>query len=467
MASGGCADARQARSSKPVHRPTRECKADITEAGGRIVNNNNMKPIAQSPEGRFLLDLFDAGLQAVHPRNLFAGRMPSPPRGRTIVIGAGKAAASMAQAFEDAWQGGPLEGLVVTRYGHGAPTRHIEVVEAAHPVPDEAGTAAARRILALARGAGAEDLVVCLISGGASALLAMPLDGVTLEQKQKLNTALLRSGAPIDAMNTVRKALSAIKGGGLLAAIRPAHCVTYLISDVPGDDPSVIGSGPTIAGEDPVAAAFDILRHYDIDLPGPLADAMRRRPPVPAQAAGEVVMLATAQTMLEAAADHARKQGVEALILGDAIEGEAREVGRVMAGIALQTQRHDQPIPRPCVLLSGGETTVTITGKGGRGGRNGEFLLGFLQALGPAAGIWALACDTDGIDGSEDNAGAIVGPDTFQKMKYSEVHLQQFLKDHDSYSFFYRLSDLIVSGPTLTNVNDFRVIYSKRLEKKP
>ncbi len=420
-----------------------------------------MRPVGETPEGRFLLGLFRAGLQAVHPDNLFAGRMPDPPRGRTIVIGAGKAAASMASAFEDAWQGGPLEGLVVTRYGHAAPTRHVEVVEAAHPVPDEAGAAAAQRILTLARSAGAEDLVVCLISGGASALLALPLEGVTLEQKQALNTALLRSGAPIGAMNTVRKALSAIKGGGLLAAIHPARCISYLISDVPGDDPAMIGSGPTIAGDDPREAALEILRRYRIDIPADVARVLRHRPPVPAQAGGEVIVLATAQTMLEAAAAQARSQGVEAMILGDAIEGEAREVGRVMAGIAWQTQRHDQPASRPCVILSGGETTVTVTGKAGRGGRNGEFLLGFLTALGPGADIWAMACDTDGIDGSEDNAGAIMGPDTFEKLKCSGISPQQFLKDHDSYSFFCRLNDLIVSGPTLTNVNDFRAVYSK------
>lgn len=414
-------------------------------------------------DGRaFLLDLFDAALAAAGPEGRF-DPLPEVPAGRTLVLGAGKAAARMAAAFEDAWEahaGAPPEGLVVTRYGHGAPTRSVEVVEAAHPVPDAAGEAAGRRVLEMARVAGPEDLVVFLVSGGASALLAVPAEGVTLSDKQAMGEALLRSGAPISEMNRVRQALSAVKGGRLAAAAAPARVVTYAISDVPGDDPAVIGSGPTVPAP-PGEAAEAILARRGVSLPGTLADAMAANPaPAPGPEPADFRLVAAPQQALEAAAEAARILGVEPLILGDSIEGEAREVARVMAGIAAQVARHGQPARRHCVLLLGGETTVTVRG-GGRGGRNAEFLLALALALGPLAeaeGLHALAADTDGIDGVERNAGAVIGPESLARMRAAGLDPRALLEDNDAFAAFEALGDLVETGPTLTNVNDFRAV---------
>jgi glycerate-2-kinase/crotonobetainyl-CoA:carnitine CoA-transferase CaiB-like acyl-CoA transferase len=414
---------------------------------------------------QLLLSLFEAALRAVRPDGQFEGNLPPRPKGRTIVVGAGKAAASMARAFEKAWTH-PCEGLVVTRYGHGAPTRHIEVVEAAHPVPDAAGERAARRILELARSAGPDDLVICLMSGGASALLTLPAAGIALETKRELNRALLRSGAPIGEMNTVRKALSAIKGGRLAAAAKNAPCVTYLISDVPGDDPSVIGSGPTVPdGTDP-RAALAILARYGIPVSPDTEHAMlANTAPAEPLPGHELVMLATPKMALDAAASKARRAGLTPLILGDAIEGEAREVAIVMAAIAESASRHGVPAAKPCVLLSGGETTVTIGAASGhkaealgRGGRNAEFLLALALRLDGLVGVSAIACDTDGIDGSEDNAGAWIDAGILAEARAKDLSAADHLARHNAYSFFEALDRLVVSGPTLTNVNDFRAI---------
>lgn len=411
-------------------------------------------------DANILMALFQAALAAALPDGKFAPLLPPPPRGRTIVIGAGKAAARMARAFEAEW-GRPCEGLVVTRYGHACPTRHIEVVEAAHPVPDAAGVAAARRILALAEGAGPDDLVVCLISGGASALLALPAAGLTLADKQEINAALLRSGAPIGVMNMVRKALSAIKGGRLGAAIAPARAVTYLISDVPGDDPAAIGSGPTLPDRVDPDAVLAALAAWGI-APSAAVAAVIRTNALPRQAPADhaVHLIATPLMALEAAAARARDIGLTPLILGDAIEGEAREAARVLAGIARSCAAHGLPARRPCVLLSGGETTVTVRGQG-RGGRNAEFLLALALALGGAQGISALACDTDGIDGSEDNAGAWFDSTVLEEARRRALDLQARLADNDGYGAFQALGRLVTTGPTLTNVNDFRAILIK------
>jgi glycerate 2-kinase len=396
-----------------------------------------------------LRNLFQVALAAALPDGKFAGRLPEPPRGRTIVIGAGKASARMATAFEAAWPY-PCSGLVITRYGHGAPTRSIEVVEAAHPVPDAAGEKAAERILLLARTAGPDDLVVCLMSGGASALLSLPAPGVSLADKQAINRALLKSGAPIHEMNIVRKSLSAIKGGRLAAAAAPARLVTYLISDVPGDDPAAIGSGPTIPEASDPERALAILHRYAIAVE-PRIDAAIRANVAPVAPSGIVHMLATPRMALEAAAREAERTGIMPTILGDAIEGEAQDVARDMAGLV------DGPGPRLRVLISGGETTVTVRGTG-RGGRNAEFLLALMMALGHRDGISAIACDTDGIDGVEDNAGAWFGPGDLARAENLGLSPAAHLANNDAYSFFQKLNRLVVTGPTLTNVNDFRAI---------
>ncbi|PVE23091.1 glycerate kinase [Microvirga sp. KLBC 81] len=403
--------------------------------------------------------LFDAALAAALPDGKFDERLPSKPKGRTIVLGAGKASARMAATFEEAWAkaGGTCEGLVVTRYGHAVPTRAIEIVEAAHPVPDEAGLNAAKRILALAHEAGPDDLVVCLISGGASALLSLPAEGITFADKQDLNRALLKSGAPIGEMNVVRKSLSAIKGGRLAAAVGPAQLVTYLISDVPGDDPSSIGSGPTIPEQIDPEAALSILAKYSIDVPLHVVRTIRRNAVESSIEGGTVHMLATPKMALDAAAGKAREFGLKPLILGDAIEGEAREVGRAMAGIARSVRLYGEPVTVPCILLSGGETTVTVRGAG-RGGRNAEFLLSLALSLRGEAGIAAIACDTDGIDGSEDNAGAWFDQAMFAAAQERGIDLASHLARNDAYSAFSQLDRLVVTGPTLTNVNDFRAI---------
>lgn len=409
-----------------------------------------------------LAAMYRAAVEAVSPARCVPPHLPPPPSGRTVVVGAGKAAAAMAQAVEAHWRG-PLSGLVVTRYGHGAPCRHVEVVEAAHPVPDAAGRRAASRILEAVRGLTADDLVLCLISGGGSALLAAPAAGLTLEDKQAVNKALLRSGANITEMNCVRKHLSAIKGGRLGAACAPAKVVTLAISDVPGDDPSVIASGPTVPDPTTFSDALAVLAKYGITEPRAVIEHLRAardetpKPGDPRLAGGAVVMLATAQDALRAAAEVARAAGVTPVILGDSIEGEARDVAAVHAGIARQVARYGGLAEPPCALISGGETTVTVRGKG-RGGRNAEFLLALAVALDGHPGISAIAADTDGIDGSEDNAGALLAPDTLARAAALGVSGKARLADNDGYGFFAALGDLVTTGPTRTNVNDFRAI---------
>jgi glycerate 2-kinase len=406
--------------------------------------------------------MFDAAVAAAAPSGCVPRHLPQPPKGRTIVVGAGKAAAAMAAAVEANWRG-PLEGLVVTRYGHGAPTSKIKVVEASHPVPDAAGPAAARAMMALVSGLTPDDLVLCLVSGGASALLALPGGAVTLADKQAVNRALLKSGAHIREMNCVRKHLSAIKGGRLAAAAAPAQVVSLVISDVPGDDLSVIGSGPTVADATTLADARAVIEKYSIDVSpaarAHLADPANEtpKPGDPRLAAVTNLLIATPQTSLEAAAKVARDAGFAPLILGNAIEGEARECGVVHAGIALQCAGYGQPAPRPAAIISGGETTVTVRGKG-RGGRNAEFLLSLAIALGGHDAVWAIAADTDGIDGSEDNAGAIIGPDSLARAAAAGVDPRARLADNDAYGAFAALGDLIITGPTRTNVNDFRAM---------
>ena len=413
-------------------------------------------------ERDLLMSLFRAAVEAADPMQIVPPHLPAPPRGRTLVIGAGKASAQMARAVELNWPG-PLEGLVVTRYGYKVPTERIEIVEAAHPVPDRAGLDAATRILQLVRGLTADDLVLCLISGGGSSLLPLPASGLTLADKQLVNRTLLRSGATISEMNCVRKHLSAITGGRLGAACAPARVVTLLISDVPGDDPSVIASGPTVPDPTTCADALAILQKYSISEPAAALEHLRRgqdetpKPGDPRLVGAEAILIGTPQASLEAAAELAQAAAVTPLILGDAIEGEARDVALVHAAIARQVAAHGQPARAPCVLLSGGETTVTIRGKG-RGGRNAEFLLALTIALDGHARVHAIACDTDGIDGTEDNAGAIAGPDSLQRAAALELRAKDFLADNDGYTFFSRLGDLVVTGPTLTNVNDFRAI---------
>jgi hydroxypyruvate reductase len=412
-----------------------------------------------------LRGLFDAAVAAADPARCLPAHLPDQPRGRTIVVGAGKAAAAMARSVEDHWRGDlqRLSGLVVTRYGHGAPTRRIEVVEAAHPAPDAAGQQAAARILEAVGGLSADDLVLVLLSGGGSALLAAPMAGITLEQKRAVTRALLASGAGIGEINCVRKHLSAIKGGRLALAAAPARVVTLAISDVPGDDLSTIASGPTVPDPTSCADALEIAGRYGIELPAVAREALLTGTAETPKAGDpgfgrcESHIIATAQGSLAAAATAARAQGIAPLVLGDAIEGEAREAARVLGGIALSCATHGMPLAAPCVLLSGGETTVTVRGKG-RGGRNAEFLLGLALALGGHPRIHAIACDTDGIDGSEDNAGALLLPDTPLRALQAGIDLRRRLAENDAYSVFEALGDLIVTGPTRTNVNDFRAI---------
>lgn len=407
--------------------------------------------------------MYTAAIDAASAARCLPAFLPAPPEnGRTLVIGAGKGAAAMARVVDEHWQG-ELEGLVVTRYGHGADCSRIEVVEAAHPVPDEAGRAAAARMLRMVQGLNENDLVLCLISGGGSALLALPAEGIALEQKQALNRALLKSGATIAEINCVRKHLSAIKGGRLALACAPARVVTLLISDVPGDDPGIIASGPTLPDPTTCADALAILRKYRIDIPPAIerhlvsGDGETPKPDDPRFARNAHHVIANAQQALEAAAQVARAAGIEPHILSDRIEGEARDVGAVHAAIARQIAQHGQPFKKPCVLLSGGETTVTVRGKG-RGGRNAEFLLSLATALDGCPGIHAIACDTDGIDGSEDNAGATCQPDSIARAERLGLRARAMLDDNDGYGFFSALGDLVVSGPTRTNVNDFRAV---------
>ncbi|MCL2384322.1 MAG: glycerate kinase [Alphaproteobacteria bacterium] len=415
-----------------------------------------------------LRGLFDAAVDAALPAKCLPAHLPPPPRGRTLVIGAGKASGAMAKAVEDHWKG-PLEGLVVTRYGHAVPCKKIEIVEAAHPVPDAAGLAAAERILERVKGLSADDLVLCLISGGGSALLALPAEGLTLEDKQAINKALLRSGATIQEMNCVRKHLSAIKGGRLAAAAAPAKVVALLISDVPGDDPSVIASGPTVADPTTSADALAILEKYKIPIPDAVRAHLAKpqsetiKPGDPRLAGVENITIATPQMSLEAAAQLARDYGLTPLILANDIEGEARDVALVHAAIARQAYHFGQPAIPPCVLLSGGETTVTLRGSG-RGGRNVEFLLALIIALDGHPGIYALAGDTDGVDGSEHNAGAVTDPSSLARAEKASLLPKAMLADNDCYALFEAIGDLVITGPTLTNVNDFRAII---IDKNP
>jgi len=423
----------------------------------------------------FLEHLYRTAVHRALPLHNTAPFLPPPPRGRTLVLGAGKAGGAMAQAVEALWPAeAPLSGLVVTRYGHvpprppGLPAR-IEVVEAAHPVPDAAGLAAAQRMLSLAQGLTPDDLVLCLISGGGSALLTLPAEGLELQDKQRINRELLASGATIAEMNCVRKHLSRIKGGRLAAACAPAPVVTLTISDVPGDDPSIIASGPTVPDASSCADAVAILSRYGIAVPGAIMSLLEQgalETPKPGDAvfAGHAVhLIATPQQSLQAAADAARAAGLAAHILSDEIEGESREVGKVHAALARAVARQGQPFARPCVILSGGETTVTVRKPApgtapGRGGRAGEFCLGLAQALQGQPGVWALAADTDGIDGVEDNAGAFVAPDTLARAAAAGLKADAHLQRNDAYGFFDPLGDLLVTGPTHTNVNDFRAL---------
>ena len=411
--------------------------------------------------------LFEAAIAAADPAKVVPLHLPQPSPGRTIVVGAGKAAASMALAFEQNWPG-ELSGLVVTRYGYGAPCKRIEVVEAAHPVPDQKGLGAARRILEMVKSLSADDLVVALISGGGSALLSAPAAGLSLSDKQEVNRALLASGASIDEMNCVRKHLSAIKGGRLAAAAYPARVFTLLISDVPGDDPAIIASGPTVPDPTTFADARSILTKYGISPPAAVTKHLSEardetpKPGEPRLARVEVNIIAAPQASLMAAAKVAEAAKVAPLLLGDAIEGEAREVARTLAGIARQVRKYGQPVAPPCVLLSGGETTVTMRGRG-RGGRNVEFLLALALALRGQKQTWAIAGDTDGVDGAEEIAGAMVTPDTLDRAARAGLRPAESLADNDAHGFFETLNDQVVTGPTLTNVNDFRAVLVDRL----
>ncbi len=433
---------------------------------------------AQQPKA-FLRHLFDVAVKRALPLENTAAYLPAPPKaGRTIVIGAGKAGGSMAQAVEALWpQDAPMQGLVVTRYHHIPPLpdslkglkQRIEIIEAAHPVPDAAGLEASERMLAMLQGLTKDDLVLCLISGGGSALLTLPADGLTLADKQRINKALLNSGANISEMNCVRKHLSRIKGGRLAAACAPAQVVTLTISDVPGDDPSIIASGPTVPDATTCADALAILKRYAIEVPAAVLAQLQSgalETPKPGDAlfnGHEVHMTATPQQSLEAAAAAARAARLKAYILSDEMEGESREVGKVHAALARAAARGTGAFEKPCVILSGGETTVTVKAlregaTKGRGGRAGEFCMGIALALQGQSGVYALAADTDGIDGVEDNAGAFVAPDTLARAAAQGMKVDDHLDRNDAYGYFAPLGDLVVTGPTHTNVNDFRVL---------
>lgn len=422
-------------------------------------------PLTDKDARAALTRMFDTAVASADPRVVLARHLPARPKGRVVVVGAGKSAAVMAAAVEAAWPEVPLSGVVVTRYGHGYPTAQIEVLEASHPVPDAAGAAAARRILEAVAGLSADDLVLFLVSGGGSALTTLPAPGLALDELMAVNRALLASGATIGEMNCIRRHLSAFSGGRLALAAAPARVVTLAISDVPGDDPAVIASGPTVPDPTSFADARALVAHYAMELPPAVTAHLARaegetpKPGDPRLAGAEYRFIATPITALQAAAEAARAMGIAPVILGDALEGEAREVGKVIAGIALSARAHGVPAGAPCVLLSGGETTVTIGREGGgRGGRNGECLLGCAVALGGAPGIWALMGDTDGIDGSEANAGALASPDTLARAVAAGMDPRAVLARHDSWGLFSALGDLLETGPTLTNVNDFRAV---------
>ncbi|MBO6521175.1 MAG: glycerate kinase [Rhodospirillales bacterium] len=415
------------------------------------------------PDPRDILrQLADAAIRAADPAIRVPAVLPAAPA-KAIVLGAGKASAAMARAVETAWPETDLSGLVVTRYGYEVECERIEIVPAAHPVPDEAGREAARRILELAEAAGPDDLVLALISGGGSALLTAPADGITFEEKQEVNRQLLRCGADIGEMNTLRKHISAIKGGRLAAAAHPARVLSILISDVPGDDPAVIGSGPTVPDPTTFADALGVVEKYGLALPASVARHLEAgaaetpKPGDPVFDGNELIFAAKPDKSIEAAAEVARAAGFAVVDLGDRVEGEAREVGREHAEIAVKCKAGNGPASAPCVILSGGETTVTMTGDG-RGGRNTEYLLGVAEALKGAEGIYAVACDTDGVDGSEDNAGAFVDPTTLERAAAAGLSVADALGNNDAYTLFDNIGDLLVTGPTYTNVNDFRAV---------
>ena len=411
---------------------------------------------------RLMRAMFDAAVETAMPSNCMPVHMPTSPKGRTIVVGAGKASAAMARVFEKNWNA-PLQGLVVTRYGHGAACEKIEIVEASHPVPDDAGTRAAARMLKMLERLTQDDLVVALISGGGSALLSLPANGISVEDKRAVNQALLKSGAPIAEMNCVRKHLSAIKGGRLAAAAYPARVVTLVISDVPGDDLAAVASGPTVADPTTFAEARHIIAKYEVEVPASVtahlaaAQDETLKPSDPRLVNTKAICIASPQKSLEAAAIVAKAAGYEPIILGDAIEGEAREVGIVMAGIALQAKRFGQPIKTPCAIISGGETTVTVRGKGA-GGRNVEYLLSLAIKLNGIEGIHALAGDTDGVDGAREVAGAYITPTSLNEARKLKIDPWASLSNNDAHNFFQSISAQVITGPTLTNVNDFRVV---------
>lgn len=410
-----------------------------------------------------LRTLFDAAISAADPRKVLAQHLPPRPKDRCIVVGCGKSAAVMAAALEDAWPDVQLEGTVVTRYEHAVPTRRIEVIEASHPVPDANSETGARRLLQRVHGLRADDLVIALISGGGSALCAAPAEGLSLADKQAVNRALLACGANISEMNCLRKHLSAIKGGRLAAAAKPARVITLAISDVPGDDPAVIASGPTVPDPTTFEDARAIVARYGIEVPAQVAARLAQNKdetPKPMDLPDvDYRLIATPMMALARMAETARELGLEPLVLGDALEGESRDMGIMMAGIARSIRAHGQPLPAPAVILSGGETTVTL-GKTatGHGGRNTEFLLSLTIALGGAADIWAAAGDTDGLDGMDDIAGAVTAPDTLARARAKGLDPRAMLTAHDSHTLFDTLGDAIRTGPTLTNVNDVRAI---------
>jgi len=405
--------------------------------------------------------LFEAAVQAANPSHVLPSALPEKPVGRCVVVGAGKSAALMAQVVDRSWPDVALSGVVVTRYGHTVPAGRIAVLEAGHPVPDAASEIAARRILTAVRGLGPDDLVLALMSGGGSAVMALPVDGVTLAAKQSLTRALLHSGAGITDINVVRRGLSAIKGGRLASAASPARMTTLAISDVPGDDPAMIASGPTVPGPTPANVVRELLLRYRIDVPTEVEIALAKsaQGDPDSNPVGDYRLVATPLMALQAAANVALAAGYSPLILGDAIEGEAREVGRVLAGIAMSCRRHGVPVRPPCVLLSGGETIVTMgSAPAGQGGRNMECLLAMALQLDGAPGIWALAADTDGIDGMSEAAGAVISPGMLAQAAAMGLSGRSSLDRHDSYSFFAAVDALVKPGPTLTNVNDFRAV---------
>ncbi|MCD7061025.1 glycerate kinase type-2 family protein [Pelagibacterium xiamenense] len=408
---------------------------------------------------KVLREMFDAAIASAEAGRAVQYNLPSKPVGRCIVVGAGKASAAMAAGLEAAWPDVDMSGVVVTRYGHGAPTKRIKVLEASHPVPDENSLNAASAILEAVQNLTPDDLVIALISGGGSSLLVQPANGLTLEDKQTINEELLKSGAAINEINCVRAALSNIKGGKLALAAAPARIETLVISDVPGDTPSEVASGPTIPVPDLNARARAVIERYDIPLPPAAKSLIDGSGQTQLANTGKVRLIASPRQAIAAAQSVAHSYGLATLSLGDALEGESRELGKILAGVAASIRSSGAPVAAPCVVLSGGETTVTIAGTApGKGGRNTEFLLSLAIALKGTANVWAIAGDTDGIDGVEDAAGAIVAPDTLQRARLQDLSADAFLKRHDSYSFFKPLNDLVITGPTLTNVNDFRAI---------